>query len=148
MHGNETDLVALALDPKMHHSLAALNIAHPQAAQFLAADAVVEQGGENGAIADALEGVFGRRIEQLARLGVAERRRLTFVAIGHRPLDAVDRIAGHGIVLTEIVEQGRERRELAADAGGRQRALLEVLAPGDDMGAGDRRAARRCRAGR
>jgi hypothetical protein len=46
--------------------------------------------------------------------------------------DAVDRIAGDGVVLAEIVEQGGERRELAADAGGSEFAFFEVLAPGDD----------------
>jgi hypothetical protein len=40
-------------------------------------------------------------------------------------------------MLTEIVEQGRERRERAADAGGSDRALLEVLAPADDVSACD-----------
>jgi hypothetical protein len=51
MHGNKADLVALALNPAMQHPLAALNIAHPEPAQFLTADAVIEQGVENGAIA-------------------------------------------------------------------------------------------------
>jgi hypothetical protein len=40
-------------------------------------------------------------------------------------------------VLAEIIEQGGEGRELAADAGGGELALLEVLALGDDVGAGD-----------
>jgi hypothetical protein len=40
-------------------------------------------------------------------------------------------------MLTEIVEQGRERRELVADAGGSDRALLEVLVPADDVSARD-----------
>jgi hypothetical protein len=51
---------------------------------------------------------------------------------------AVDGIAGHGVALAEIIEQRGQRRELAPDAGGRQAAGLEVLAPGDDMGARDR----------
>jgi len=36
-------------------------------------------------------------------------------------------------VLAEIIEQGGERRELAADAGVGKFTLLQVLAPGDDM---------------
>jgi hypothetical protein len=40
-------------------------------------------------------------------------------------------------VLAEIVEQGGERQELAANAGSGELSLLEVLAPGDDVGAGD-----------
>ena len=52
--------------------------------------------------------------------------------------DAVDRIAGDGVVLAEIVEQSGERRELAPDAGVSEPAALQVLSPGDDVGAGDR----------
>jgi hypothetical protein len=40
-------------------------------------------------------------------------------------------------VLAQVVEQGGERRELAADAGGSEFSLLQVLAPGDDVGPGD-----------
>jgi hypothetical protein len=90
--------------------------------------AAIYKGGEDGAIAYTFECVRGRGIEQLTHLGIAERRGRALIAIGHRPLDAVDRITGHGVVLAEIVEQGRERRELAADAGGREAALLEVQA--------------------
>ena len=86
---------------------------------------------------DALERVRRRRLQQLARLGVAERRRAAFIAVRHRPLHAVDRIAGDGVALAEVIEQRGQGRELAPDAGGRQLAGLQVLAPGDDMGAGD-----------
>ena len=72
MHRNEPDFVALALDPKMQHPLTALNIPHTQPAQFFAADAVIEQGGQDRAIADALERIFERRIEQFADLSIAE----------------------------------------------------------------------------
>ena len=41
-------------------------------------------------------------------------------------------------MFAEVVEQGRERRELAADAGVGEPAALQVLPPGDDVGAGDR----------
>src|SRR5216683_1060372 len=106
----------------MQHSLTALHVLYAQAAEFLAAYAVVEQGGQDSAIADALEGVVGRRIEQLAGLGITECRRAAFVVVGHWPLDAVDRIAGDRVVLAEIIEQRRQRRELATDAGRRERA--------------------------
>ncbi len=56
------------------------------------------------------------------------------VAISYRPPDAADRIAGDGIAFAQIIEQ---RRELAPDAGGGEVAGLEVLAPGDDLSAGD-----------
>jgi hypothetical protein len=75
LDGYEPDLAALALDPKMQHSLTALHVLYAQSAELLAADAVVEQGGENGTIANTLEGIGRRRVEQLAGLSVAERRR-------------------------------------------------------------------------
>ena len=52
----EPDFAALALHPKMQHALTALHVLYAQAAEFLAADSVVEQGGQDGTIADALEG--------------------------------------------------------------------------------------------
>ena len=69
------------------------------------------------------EGINGSRgplsiLKQPTRLGVAQRQGRAFIAVGHVALDAVDRIAGDGGVLAEIVEQGGERREFAADAGG------------------------------
>jgi hypothetical protein len=40
-------------------------------------------------------------------------------------------------MFAEIVEKGRERRELAANAGRGQCTLLELPAPSDDVGAGN-----------
>jgi hypothetical protein len=79
---------------------------------------VLEQGGQYRPIAAALEGIAGRSVQQLAGLSNAERRGGAFAVVGNRPLHAVDRIAGDRVALAEIVEQGRERRELATDAGG------------------------------
>jgi hypothetical protein len=53
----------IAVNPEVHHALAAVQVAQPQPAEFLAADTVIEQGGQDGAIAHALERVLGRRIE-------------------------------------------------------------------------------------
>ena len=135
---DKADLVALAVDPEMHDALTAVQVPDPEPAELLAADAVIEQGGENGAVAHALERVGRRRFQQLARLTVAKRRRAAFIAIGHRPLDAVDRVAGDGIALAEVIEQRRQRRELAPDRGGLQFAPFQVAAPVDDMGSGNR----------
>src|SRR6516165_5388335 len=118
MHGNKPYLVALTLDPEMHHALTALHVTDLQTAELLTANSVIEQGGQNGAITDTFERVSRRRIEQLARLGIAQRRRRAFIAVCHRPLDAIDRIAGHGIALAEIIEERGQGRELAPDAGG------------------------------
>jgi hypothetical protein len=137
VHGNEADFVALAFDLKVHDAAAVLHVANLEPAQFLAADGVIEQSGEDGAIAHALQGVSRRGFNQLAHMGIAERRRRTFIAIRHRPLHTVNGVAGHGVALAEIIEQRRQRRELAADAGRGQSARLEVSAPGDDMGAAD-----------
>jgi len=49
----------------------------------------------------------GRRVEQLAGLGVTECRRAAFVVVGHWPLNPVDRIAGDRVALAEIIEQCR-----------------------------------------
>jgi hypothetical protein len=37
-------------------------------------------------------------------LRIAQGRRAAFIAVGHGALDAIDRIAGDGVVLAEIVE--------------------------------------------
>jgi hypothetical protein len=45
-----------------------LHVLDAQPAELLAADAVIEQGGQYRPIAHALEGIVGRRVEQLAGL--------------------------------------------------------------------------------
>ena len=70
MDRHEPDLVALALDAKMHHALTALHVAHAQKAEFLAADAVVEQGGKYRAIPYTLQRVRGRGVQQTPGLCV------------------------------------------------------------------------------
>jgi hypothetical protein len=51
---------------------------------------VIKQSGQDGAVAHSSERVAGRRLQQLARLRITERRGRAFVAVGHRPLDAAD----------------------------------------------------------
>jgi hypothetical protein len=123
----------LALDTEVHHVLAALDILYPQLAELLAAHTVIEQGGKDGAISHALNSVGRRYLQQPTRLRITQGRRAAFIAIGHGALDAVDRIAGDGVIFTEIVEPGREGRELATDAEVSEFALFEVLAPGNDL---------------
>jgi hypothetical protein len=53
---DETDLVALTLHVEMLHALTVLNIANPQAAKLFAAHTVIEQGGQDRAVAHTLEG--------------------------------------------------------------------------------------------
>ncbi len=58
----------------MHHALAALHVADLQTTGLFAADAMIEQDGKNGAIAHTFQRIGRRRLEQPARLGIAERR--------------------------------------------------------------------------
>ena len=77
--------------------------------------------------------VCGRR-QQLARLVIAERRRLAFAAFRLRPLDAFDRVVGDGVLLAEIFEQRGQRREPVPDRCCRRaRARTQLVAPGDDV---------------
>ena len=73
------------------------------------------------------------RVEQLARLMIAERRRLAFAAFRLRPLDAFDRIMGDGVLLAEIFEQRGERREPVPDRAAAKPAPRQLVAPGDDV---------------
>ena len=54
-----------------------------------------------------------------------------------RPLHPVRRIVRDGVALAQIVEQRRQRSQLAADGGRRQASGFQVLAPGDQVGTGD-----------
>ena len=129
-------LAAFAGHLEMRHAFPRVpEILHLELAQLLAPQRVEEQRGENGAVALALDRVVLRRIEQLARLVVAERRRLAFAALGPRPLDALDRVMGDGVLVAEIFEQRRERREAVPDGAAAKLAPRQVVAPGDDMGA-------------
>jgi hypothetical protein len=68
----------------------------------LARQRVEQERRENGAVALAANALVGRRIEQLARLMIAEGRGLPFAAFRFRARDAFDRIVGHGVLVTEI----------------------------------------------
>ena len=59
VNGNKSDFVPLALDAEMHDALAALHVLEAQQAQLLAADAVIEQGGEYRAVPYTLQRVRG-----------------------------------------------------------------------------------------
>ena len=74
-----------------------------------------------------------RRVEQLARLMIAERRRLAFAAFRLRPLDAFDRVMRDGVLLAQIFEQRGERREPVPDRAAAKPAPHQLVAPGDDV---------------
>ena len=81
----------------------------------------------------ALERVGRRRRQQLARLVIADRRRLAFAAFRLRPLDAFDRVMGDGVLLAQIFEQRGERREPVPDRAAAEPAPHQLVAPGDDV---------------
>ena len=56
-------------------------------AQFLAPQRVEQQGGQNGAVAFALDGVRCRCVQQFPGLMIAEGRGLAFAAFDLRPFD-------------------------------------------------------------
>jgi hypothetical protein len=91
---------------------------------------------ENRAVALAFERVFGRDLLQQTRLVSAERRRHSVAVHRARPLDAEDRVMEHRMSLAEIGIQRRQRRQFAADGVVGQRLTGQILAPGDDVGAG------------
>ena len=73
-------------------------------------------------VAPALDGVRVGRCQQVARLVVADRRRLAFAAFGPRPLDAFDGVVGDGVLLAEIFEQRGRRRRIVAPPSPRRRS--------------------------
>lgn len=75
------------------------------------------------------------RIEQLARLVIAECRRFAFAAFRFRPLDAFDRVMGDGVLLAPIFEHRGNRREPVPYGAAAKAAPHQFTAPGDDMGA-------------
>ena len=81
--------------------------------------------------------VVRRRRQQLARLMIAERRRLAFAAFRLRPLDAFDRIVGDGVPVAQIFEQRGQRREPVPDRAAAEPAPHQLVAPGDDVRARD-----------
>ena len=54
MHRHKAYFVALAFNPEVHYAVAALNVPDPEGAELFTADAVIEQGGEDSAIAHTL----------------------------------------------------------------------------------------------
>src|ERR1700722_15576503 len=103
----------------------------------LAPQRMKEQGGKKGAGALAAEGVVLRRLEEFARLMIGDRRRLAFAAPSLWPLDALRRVMGHRILVAEIFEQRRQRREPVSDRAAAEASAREFVAPGDDVRARD-----------
>jgi hypothetical protein len=88
-------------DPAPHVS----KILDLELAQFLAPQRVIKQRRQDRAIALLLDRFLARCGEQLARLMIADRRRLAFAAFGLRALDAFDGVVSDGIPFAELFEQ-------------------------------------------
>jgi hypothetical protein len=97
---------------------------------------VIEQGGEDGAVALALQRGDVRRVEQFAGLVVTQRRCLALVALDRRALHALDRIVRHGVALAQVLEEGGEGGEAVALGHAAKSTPRQIVAPGDDVGAG------------
>jgi hypothetical protein len=97
-------LAAFAGDLEMRHAFPRMpEVPHFQLAQLLAPQRVKQQRREDRAVTFALDRVPVRCGQQLARLVIADRRRLAFAAFRLRPLNALDGIVGDGIFLAEII---------------------------------------------
>jgi hypothetical protein len=98
---------------------------------------VVEEGGEDRSVPLAFERRCVWRVEKLARLVIAERRRLPLVALYLGTLHALYWIVLHSVLLAQILEQRREGREPAPNRRTRKAAEVQVVAPGDHVRAID-----------
>jgi hypothetical protein len=130
-------VVAFAVDPQVRHAAAGVNVLDVEATQFFAAQAVVEERGEQRTIAQALEALVVRQVHQLASFLVGNRRRLALVIVDLGTLNPLDGVRRHGVLVGREFIQRRQRRELAADGSQRELPAIEVLAPGDYVGTGD-----------
>ena len=137
MQRHVADLAALAEHAQVAYAASIVQIDQVQRAQLGAAQAVIQQGGEHGAVAQAPGRRAVRRREQRARLVVADRRRRSFLAGHLRAFDAIDGIAGHRVGLAQRLKQRRERRQFAPDRRAAKGAQLQVAAPGQHVGAAD-----------
>ena len=101
MGGHEARLAAFALYLQMGHSPALLAVvSHFQLSKFFPAQAMIEQGRENGAVALAFERIRVRSAQQGARLGIAQCRGFSLLRLHYRALHAFNQIVGHCIGFT------------------------------------------------
>ena len=97
-------LVAFAVHAQVRDAAAGVDVLDLQATEFFAAQAVIEQGGEQRPVAQAFEASCrcGRFIE-LPGLLVGDRRRLAFVAVDLGALDAFHGVGRHGVLVGQVL---------------------------------------------
>jgi hypothetical protein len=98
------DFRALAQDAQVGHALAVLQVAHPQAAQLLAPQPVVQKRRQDGPVALALEGVGRGRFQERAGLAVAQRRGLALVPLRFGALDPAHRVVADRVGLAQVIK--------------------------------------------
>ena len=98
---NEADLGPLAFDTKMHDTLSAVQVLHPQAAEFFTSDTVVQQGSQDGPIPNAFGVSAGGALPTVC--GPARRRVPACCLRSRWPFHSVYRIAGDGVAFAEIM---------------------------------------------
>lgn len=120
-----------------HASAGVAEVSDLELRQFLAPQRVKEQRREDGPVALATDAVILRRIKQLARLVVAKSGRLAFSAFGFWPLHAFDGVVGDGVLAAKVLEQRGQGRKPMPYRAPAKTAPHELVAPSDDMRAGD-----------
>jgi hypothetical protein len=91
---------------------------HAQAAQFLAAQSVVQERRQDGPVPFPFEGVGRGRFQERAGLAVAQGGRLALVPFRFGALDPAHRVVAHGVRLAEVVEERSDGGEFPADGTG------------------------------
>ena len=124
------------MDSQRHDATALHEVFDFQSAEFAAAQPVIEEDGQNGAVLFALERGEVGGIEQLARLLIGDGRVVAFISPFSRPFDAMNGIDKDRVLFSEVIEEVGERGELPANRGRRHTIFLQRLAPGDDVGTG------------
>ncbi|RML98322.1 hypothetical protein ALQ86_200110 [Pseudomonas amygdali pv. eriobotryae] len=126
------------MHPQVFDATTLLQITGLELRRFLSTQAVVQQHGQYGPIAQPLECFSVWGIEQLLGLVVTEGRCLAFIALNPRPFDAVDGITSRDrVVLQKVIEQAGQRGQFSADGGPGQAALFQIGAPGQYVRPGD-----------
>jgi hypothetical protein len=117
VQGKVARLLAFAGDFQVRHAPARMSeIPNLELAQLRPPQRVIEERRQDRAIPLVLDGVLTGRAEQFAGLMVAERRRFALTALSPRPLDALDGVMGDGVLLAEVFEKRRERRQAMPDS--------------------------------
>jgi hypothetical protein len=95
---------AFPQNAQVGHALAALEVAHAQAAEFLAAQPVVEEGRQDGAVALAFERVGRGHFQEHPGLAIAQHRGFALVAFGLGAFDPAHRVVGDRVDFAKVIK--------------------------------------------